>query len=71
MGFAAMCSLVLIYFIVYDVVEPILKDQVPENRFYLMSLLFRVLVPTFSGKRSLKRFCIFYHLIIIVFNYRA
>jgi hypothetical protein len=50
MGFAASCSLVLIYFVGYDTLEPILKRQLPENRFYLMSLVFRILVLTLSGK---------------------
>ena len=48
-GFAACCSLVLIFFVEYDIVEPILKAQVPEDRFYVTSLLFRILVVTFSG----------------------
>lgn len=49
-GFAACCTAVLIFFIEYDIVEPILKVQVPENRFYVTSLLFRILVVTLAGK---------------------
>ena len=52
LGFAAMCGLVFVFFIVYDAIEPILEAQVPENRFYVVSLLFRMLIITCSAAIS-------------------
>ena len=51
LGFAVMCGLVFVSFIVYDAIEPILEAQVPKNRFHVVSLLFRMLVITCSGDK--------------------
>ena len=52
LGFATLCGLVFVSFIVYDAIEPILEALVPENRFYVVALLFRMLVITFSAAIS-------------------
>ncbi|XP_028406627.1 proton-coupled amino acid transporter 1-like isoform X2 [Dendronephthya gigantea] len=49
MGAAGGITVILAYNIGYDVVKPILKSQVPESRFYLISLLFNALLLTSSA----------------------
>jgi hypothetical protein len=51
MGFSGIFGLVFVYIVGYDTFDPVLKNQVPENRFYVMSLLLRILILTISGKR--------------------